>query len=178
MIVLINGPFGVGKTTVANELSYTIPESHIFDPEELGRPALEVTKGILSPEEATDDFQDIRLWEALLIDTALRLREIYSKSLIIPMTFDNYERLMRVRKALSEIDRTYHFCLTAPIEIIEERLAVRGEDNGEWPRRRARECCVRQKGIQFEKYIDTSRISASEVAIKISEEIKTQKENI
>lgn len=36
MIILINGAFGVGKTSVASELKKTINNSMIFDPEEIG----------------------------------------------------------------------------------------------------------------------------------------------
>jgi 2-phosphoglycerate kinase len=36
MIFMINGAFGVGKTTVANELLKVIENSMLFDPEEVG----------------------------------------------------------------------------------------------------------------------------------------------
>ncbi|MDY0393289.1 AAA family ATPase [Virgibacillus halophilus] len=36
MIIMINGAFGVGKTTVANRLQKELDNSMIFDPEEVG----------------------------------------------------------------------------------------------------------------------------------------------
>lgn len=36
MIVMVNGAFGAGKTTVAEELLRQIDGSMIFDPEEVG----------------------------------------------------------------------------------------------------------------------------------------------
>jgi deoxyadenosine/deoxycytidine kinase len=36
MIIMINGPFGAGKTTTAQLLQAHIPNSMIFDPEEIG----------------------------------------------------------------------------------------------------------------------------------------------
>ena len=36
MIIMINGAFGVGKTTIANELLKEIKNSMIYDPEEVG----------------------------------------------------------------------------------------------------------------------------------------------
>ncbi len=36
MIVWINGPFGIGKTSVVRELVGLIPESRVHDPERLG----------------------------------------------------------------------------------------------------------------------------------------------
>ncbi|SDO02778.1 hypothetical protein SAMN04487897_107125 [Paenibacillus sp. yr247] len=36
MIIIINGAFGAGKTTAANRLLPLMPNSIIFDPEEIG----------------------------------------------------------------------------------------------------------------------------------------------
>lgn len=36
MIIWINGPFGAGKTTLAERLRDRRPKSLIFDPEEIG----------------------------------------------------------------------------------------------------------------------------------------------
>ncbi|GLI84134.1 hypothetical protein ANABIO32_18340 [Rossellomorea marisflavi] len=36
MIIMINGAFGAGKTTLANALCKELPGSMIFDPEEVG----------------------------------------------------------------------------------------------------------------------------------------------
>lgn len=36
MIIMINGAFGVGKTTIANMLQNEIKNSMIYDPEEIG----------------------------------------------------------------------------------------------------------------------------------------------
>lgn len=36
MIIWLNGPFGVGKTTLANLLHQEIPDSILYDPEYLG----------------------------------------------------------------------------------------------------------------------------------------------
>lgn len=36
MIIWLNGPFGVGKTTLANLLHQEIPDSILYNPEHLG----------------------------------------------------------------------------------------------------------------------------------------------
>jgi uridine kinase len=36
MIIMINGAFGAGKTTVANKLLKLMPNCMLYDPEEVG----------------------------------------------------------------------------------------------------------------------------------------------
>ncbi|PWW40822.1 MULTISPECIES: hypothetical protein [Paenibacillus] len=43
MIVMINGAFGSGKTSAATKLQTLIPNSMIFDPEEIGYMSSSVT---------------------------------------------------------------------------------------------------------------------------------------
>jgi 2-phosphoglycerate kinase len=54
MIIFINGAFGVGKTSVATELSSLIPDSLMFDPEEIGF----MLRNILGSIDKKDDFQE------------------------------------------------------------------------------------------------------------------------
>lgn len=167
MIILLNGPFGVGKTSVAMKLCKLNSNFHLYDPEELGKPSRDLTEGIRAPEECSDDFQDIRLWESMVIDTALALKRLYQKDLVVPMTFDKEDRLHRVISALDKHFSVYHYCLTAPYDVIQKRLIARGEHNGDWPMRRAKECCDNQQGPSFEEYIDTSSVTVEEIAMRI-----------
>jgi len=52
VILLLNGAFGIGKTTVARALVARLPRSVLFDPELIGM-ALQGTAG---------DFQDRKAW--------------------------------------------------------------------------------------------------------------------
>lgn len=73
MIIMLNGSFGVGKSTTAIALAERIPNSLIFDPEEVGQLVRRITDGARSTEEETDDFQDIRLWRSLTVITVQQL---------------------------------------------------------------------------------------------------------
>ncbi|RYG26955.1 hypothetical protein EON82_01225 [bacterium] len=55
MIVILNGAFGVGKTTLANALLAQQPDWMIFDPEEVGAMLWKICP------EPRGDFQDQRL---------------------------------------------------------------------------------------------------------------------
>jgi deoxyadenosine/deoxycytidine kinase len=59
MIIMINGAFGSGKTSAANMLHPLIPNSMIYDPEEIGLMLRKIViEDIRLEEERTDDFQD------------------------------------------------------------------------------------------------------------------------
>src|ERR1700733_6065013 len=65
MIIWINGAFGAGKTTLAEELSRRLPEAVLFDPEYVG---YLLRHWVPVP---TGDFQDLPSWRELVIATAL-----------------------------------------------------------------------------------------------------------
>ena len=68
MIIMINGAFGVGKTTVANKLLENLDNFMLFDPEEVGFMLRHVIPDdIKKPNERTDNFQDLEMWRSLTV---------------------------------------------------------------------------------------------------------------
>jgi deoxyadenosine/deoxycytidine kinase len=56
MIIMINGAFGVGKTTVAHRLHKSITNSMVYDPEEIGYMLRNIiTNEIKTSDEKTDN---------------------------------------------------------------------------------------------------------------------------
>ncbi len=82
MILFINGAFGVGKTTVAELLVKRIPNSLLYDAEEVGY----FLQKILKPIDNPDDCQHLPMWRTLTVTTAQLLRLTYGRTLIMPMT--------------------------------------------------------------------------------------------
>ncbi|ELS5744701.1 hypothetical protein R5P28_005151 [Escherichia coli] len=76
MIVWINGPFGAGKTTLAERLRDRRPGSLIFDPEEIGF----VVKATV-PKPGSGDYQDLPVWRGLTIAALQEIRRHYSQGL-------------------------------------------------------------------------------------------------
>jgi hypothetical protein len=123
VIVWLNGPFGVGKTTVMRELVAAWPELLPFDPEYVG--------GLcryLAPEQAAD-WQDLPLWRDLTVAAADGLLRGYGRPLVVPMT------LLREDYAVELFDRldgmswpVFHLVLDAPVAVL--RARIEGSDEG------------------------------------------------
>ena len=122
MIIFINGPFGVGKTTIAEMLVKAIPNSMLFDAEEVGY----FLRHILKDVERTHDFQDLTMWRPLVVTTTRMLCETYNRTLIMPMTIWYRPYFDDVIGNIRQFEpNLYHFCLTARKETLITRLHQR-----------------------------------------------------
>ncbi len=169
MIVMLNGSFGVGKTTVAHELLTLLPGAMIFDPEVVGVAVRLLTEGVRDGAEDTDDFQDIALWRSLTIETARGLRARYGRPLIVPMTLANRAYFDDVRAGFAALTPVlHHVCLVAPLPTIAVRLAARGAGPGSWPQRKAAACVPLLADEHFRIHIDTDGVAPATVAARIA----------
>lgn len=173
MIVMINGAFGVGKTSVANELLSRLDGAMLFDPEVVGFMLRHIVPEELKLEgEKTGDFQDLDMWKPLTVEVAKQLRQTYGRDLIVPMTIYNREYFNAIRGGFLEIDpETYHFCLTAKKETIHERLLERGEEEGNWCFAQTDKCLEGFEDACFEQFISTENFGIEEIAEFICKEI-------
>jgi tRNA uridine 5-carbamoylmethylation protein Kti12 len=175
MIIMINGAFGVGKTSVANELQKSINNSMIFDPEEIGYMVRNIiTEEIAHPYEKTDNFQDYQLWKQLVVNVASLLKRTYDKDLIVPMTIYNKGYFKYIFNGFKEIDEeTFHFCLTAKEETIYERLRKRGESEGNWCFQQTRKCVDGYKDRCFENFINTDGVNINDIVNIIKQKVSS-----
>ena len=168
MIVMINGSFGVGKSTVAGALCERLRSAVLFDPEPLGIVVRQMTDGIRFEEEETDDFQDIALWRSLTLATAEQLYHRYERSLVVPMTLSDPTYFNEIRAGFERIGPpVYHFCLTAPLATIHRRLRERGDAAGSWPWRKAIQCVPALEKPLFREHIGTEGRDIEEVVTAI-----------
>jgi predicted kinase len=153
VFVLIDGAFGVGKTTVARELRRLLPRAALFDPEWVGL-ALQRLPGLRVP-----DFQDLRAWRRGTV-AAARAVGAWRPTVVVPMAFSDPAILEEIRAGLARSRRpVLHVCLTAPLDVVRARLAARGEPYGdpawEWVHRRAAECCDAHADPAFAVHVAT-----------------------
>ena len=154
MIIMVNGAFGVGKTTTTELLAARLPNSMIYDPEEVGYMLWKVTTGV----EVRGDFQDLPLWRTLSILVAEQLRKQYQRTLIVPMTLAHSPYFQEIKSGLAKFDPDlYHFCLTASVATIHERLAKRGDAEGAWSFQQTARCVQAFQSSEFQEQIDTEQ---------------------
>lgn len=172
MIVLINGSFGVGKTTIAKLLRQKFPGSVIFDPEWAGVALMRAARLIRFQGSGTDDFQDIHLWRRLTVAGSKISRWLFSGPVIVPMTFTQRAYFDEVVVGLNQVDPEVKvFCLKANLTTVKQRLAQRGTDNEEraakWIARRIIECAEAHQDLHFGEPIETDDRPAHLVAADI-----------
>lgn len=171
---MLNGSFGVGKTTTAQALLDVIPNALLYDPEQVGYLARAITKEARSIAEETADFQDIRIWRPLVVAAAEQLIRHYARPLIVPMTLANPAYLDEIKNGFSAFDRqVYHFCLTASLQTIHSRLRERGDSPESWCWRKAIEYAPMFSDARYAIHIDAEHNAPSEVISQILSHLPT-----
>jgi hypothetical protein len=169
MIVMINGSFGVGKTTIAKLLRRSLPGSAIYDPEWAGFVLRRLPKWIRLNGSGSDDYQDIVLWRRSAVAGVRLFRLCASGPVIVPMAFSRRDYFDEVITGIEHLDSELRvFCLRASLTTVKNRLVERGtkiEGPGtEWIARRIIECVEAHNDSYFGEPVDTEDRSAREVA--------------
>ena len=157
MIIWINGSFGVGKTTIAENLKDRIANSIIYDPEKVGMFLYKTLP------EKKDDFQDYELWRTINYEM---LKELYKQNevIIVPMTITNLQYYNEIVGRLQKDGiKILHFILTANKESIIRRLNARGNST-EWAYMQVDRCdkAFKDDYLKGQK-VDTNNKSIDEV---------------
>ncbi|MEU6575191.1 NUDIX domain-containing protein [Streptomyces sp. NPDC046805] len=181
MIVWMNGASGAGKTTTARELIELIPNSTLFDPEDVGA----ALAHLLPPKHLAEvsDVQDLPIWRRLVIDTAAALLAELGGTLVVPMTLLRQEYRDEIFGGLAARRIPVRHVLIAPAEtILRERTAGR-EGPPDLPDGRTR---VRQWAYDhIERYraalaswltadayaVDSGALTPYETAVRIAEAV-------
>jgi hypothetical protein len=164
VIVWINGPFGVGKSTAATLLAEAWPEATVFDPEDLGF----LLRRWHPPDAVVEDFQDLPTWRRLVRETAAGLLRDFGHPLIVPMTllkaayFDEIVGGLRREKV-----EVHHFCLVAGRDDVLRRTAKRG-DPTEWAERKYEEYESVIPDKRFAEHLDAVALDAPALAATIA----------
>ena len=139
-----------------------MPNSLLYDPEEVGF----MLRSVLKPIDWSGDFQDYPLWRVLVPEVGRQLMEQYGRTLIVPMTVWQEDYFKEVKGGFQRFGANFqHFCLTAPLETIQERIRQRGEqDEGHWAYAQAERCAEAFKSSSFDERLDTVGKDPKEIA--------------
>ena len=160
---MVTGAFGVGKSTITELLASKLPNSMLYDPEEVGYMLWKVTACV----EVRGDFQDLPLWGTLTVIVAEQLRKQYKRTLIVPMTLAHLPYFQEIKSGLIKLDpKLYHFCLTASVATIHARLAKRGDVEGAWSFQQTVRCVQALQSSEFQEQLDTEQ-NKPEAIVKI-----------
>jgi hypothetical protein len=127
VIIWLNGGFGAGKTSLAEELHRRLPDAVVYDPEDVG---LMLWKWM----QPDGDFQHLPSWRELVVATALSLRRHHTDTLIVPMSLIRDAYRAEILGGLAGTgEEVLHVFLEADAGVLRERLNARVTDRGkEW----------------------------------------------
>ena len=122
MIVWLNGPFGVGKSTLSAELCRREAAARQFDPERIGG-VLKRTIGLIRG----GDYQDLPAWRAATVSAAA-WQARGADPLVVPMTLLRRRYLEEIHGRLqARGQEVHHVLLDASAEVLVERIEA--DDN-------------------------------------------------
>lgn len=164
-IIWINGAFGSGKTQTAHELNDRLPNSYVYDPENIGYFLFRN----LPKEIKKSDFQDYQQWRDFNYDMLKHMAETYEGVIIVPMTIvvpQYYDEI--IGRLLIDGIELKHFILYASKETIHKRLHKRL--NGKWAYDQTDRCIT-----AFDTCINGIKINNETIPIKeVAEIIATE----
>ena len=178
MVVLINGSFGVGKTTVARLLRGALARSAVYDPEWAGMVLMRLSKLARLKGPGAEDFQHFPVWRKSAVAGVRAFRSLARGPVIVPMTFTHRLYFDEVVAGIRRFDSELRvFCLKATLPTVRERLSGRGDmtegAGAQWLARRIVECAEAHRDPHFGEPVNTEGRTAREVATDLFERLQT-----
>lgn len=161
----MNGAFGSGKTQTSYELQRRIPNSLVYDPENIG---YFINRNI--PKEIRKgDFQDYCIWRELNYTTLKYIDSAYDGVIIVPMTLVNPQYFEEIVGKLRENGVIVnHFVLWASKGTLQKRLRSRGERKNSWGERQIDRCIQGLSNDIFKHRIETDKLTIESVVETIA----------
>ncbi|MEI4362563.1 AAA family ATPase [Streptococcus suis] len=147
MIIWLNGPFGVGKTTLANILHKRIENSYLYDSELLG----DFLQHQLPQTVCPEDFQDYSVWR----------QSTYK------IVFDLTAKQEIIQQLIKDKIPLEHYILLADKTTILERLDNRVTEDNIWAKKHLDVCLKAFESHIPGQRLNTDSLKPEEVAKEI-----------
>ena len=128
MIVWISGPYGVGKSTLAEYLVSRMEGARIFDAEEVGN----AVRNSYPDCPYGYVFEDYPLWGEFCYRLLKDVHETFHRDLLVPMTLMRKESFRIIEDLRRAGIDTKLIVLDASHETVRGRILARGEEEGCW----------------------------------------------
>ena len=166
MIIWISGPYGVGKSTLAEAMAEKMENALIFDAEEVGNAVREnypdCPYGYI--------FEDYPLWGEFCYMLLKDIHEKFQKDILVPMTLLREKSFGIIEKLNRDGIKTHLVVLEASHQTVHDRILARGEEEGCWCMENielARDGSAALPGIRFQ----TDNRTVAELAAFVMKEI-------
>ena len=154
MIIWIDGAYGVGKSTLAEKLHALLPNSFIFDAENVGNA---VRDNLPQSVYYSETFEGYPLWFHICNELLTELNHRFDGIVLVPMTLMQQESYARFAKPLrSKEIEIVHVLLESSKEVIHDRILERGESEDCWCMRHIDDCLSAQQ--HFEDVIQVQSV--------------------
>ena len=128
MIIWISGPYGVGKSTLAEAMAAKMNNALIFDAEEVGN----AVRGNYPDCLYGYIFEDYPLWGEFCYLLLKDVHEKFHKNILVPMTLLRKESYGIIEKLNRDGIDTRLVVLEASYQTVHDRILARGEEEGCW----------------------------------------------
>lgn len=143
MILWINGPYGVGKSTLAEALHKVLPDSFMFDAEQVGN----AIRDNMPDAFYHETFEEYALWREACVRQLAEIGRSYAGHVLVPMTLMRPESMDIFEQLKATDAEVYHVILKADATLIHRRILERGEDADCWCARQTARCLAAQENM-------------------------------
>lgn len=170
MVVWLNGPYGVGKSTLAEKLRERTPDSFVFDAEEVGN----AVRGNTPPERFNGYiFEGYPLWFRFCAELLGEIADRRGRVVYVPMTLVYEDSFGKIAAPLAARGiEARHILLTSTREIVHDRILARGEDEGCWCMENIDLCLDNQRDFRDVIRVASVGRTPDELADEVLERIK------
>lgn len=170
MIIWINGPYGVGKSTLVEALSKRIQPSFIFDAEKVG----DAVRDNFPPQFFRETYEEYPLWSEICCSLLKELDAVCGGCVLVPMTLVRQESCISIFETLKRQGiGVKHILLDADNETIHDRILARGEEEGCWCMEQIGKCLDCQAELPCDCRLASAGRSVEELAEQVVHILRT-----